>query len=104
MPKEENETLEDKVSNAVTEVATSVADTKSDADKSEDAKLELFARKVSDAVTKNIAELLSPSKKTETLAEDEEEIEEEPGKKVRRKRTKTVDIRPPKKRIFTFLG
>lgn len=97
-----NESLEDKVADAVTDATASVADTQGDdADKTEDAKLELFARKISDNVTKAIAELLNPSKKSDQVPDDEEEVEEE-GKKVRRKRKPATPVAKPKRKLFLF--
>jgi mevalonate pyrophosphate decarboxylase len=93
--------VESAIAAAVTSVAASVPAQTDDDEKSEDAKLDLFARKVSDSVTKAIAELLNPTKK-EAPADDEEEVEEE-GKKVRRKRKPPV-IPAPKKRSFFLFG
>ena len=95
-----NESLEDKVADAVTDATASVADTQGDdADKTEDAKLELFARKISDSVTKAIAELLNPTKKSDPVAEDEKEVEEE-GKNVRRQRR--LPVAKPKRKLCLF--
>jgi hypothetical protein len=60
----------------------------------------LIVRKISDAVTKSIAELLNPSAKP--IADDEEEVEEA-GKKVRRKR-KPKEVPTSKKRSWSLFG
>jgi len=95
-----NESLEDKVADAVTDATASVADTQGDdADKTEDAKLELFARKISDSVTKAIAELLNPTKKSDPVAE---EVEEE-GKRGRRSAEKRrLPVAKPKRKLCLF--
>ena len=66
-----------------------------------DAQAELFVRRVTDSVTKALAELLNPSSTAKTEDEDDE-IEEE-GKKVRRKRKPSTPPPQPKKRNATFL-
>ena len=90
--KPDDSSVEDAVDSAIAEAASSVVDNKGDDEsKAEDAKLELFARKVSDAVTKSIAELLNPSKKP-----DDEES---------KPKRKPAPVAPkPKKRVFSFFG
>ena len=57
-----NESLEDKVVTAVAETASELPDTATDEDNEKlDARAELFVRRVSDSVTKAIADLVKPA-------------------------------------------
>ena len=107
----ENESSANNIAAAVTEAVASVADTKPDAKPKDeekpdakpkdeeklDAQAELFVRKISDSVTKAIAELLYPSPSDDD--DDEDDTPRRPRKK------KSTPAPAPKKRSFlTFLG
>jgi hypothetical protein len=105
MPKEDDAgKLASKIDDAITDATSGTPNTVADEKDTEklDAQAELFVRKISDSVTKSIAELLKPSSPS-PVGEDEEEVEEE-GKKVRRKRRATPTPAPKKRSFLTFLG
>jgi hypothetical protein len=94
-----NESVESEIATAVTDAVAEVVDT-SGAQKSEeklDAQAELFVRRITDSVTKAMADILRPTPTDET--DDEEE-----DSPVKRKRRKTVPITTPKPKSATFLG
>ena len=95
-------TVADAVTDAVADVGTALDDKESDdkGSKTKDAEVELFCRKVADAVTKSIAELLHPSAPP---ADDEEEVVEA-GKKVRRKSKPPESPKAKKPRYLTLFG
>jgi hypothetical protein len=85
--KDDTAALENKVTTAIADALPDV-DAEQEAKPaskhdSKDAETELFIRRLTDSVTKSIANLLKPE--PTPIADDEEEVEEA-GKKVRRKR------------------
>jgi hypothetical protein len=103
----ENESSANNVAAAITEAVASVADTKPDAKPKDEEKLdaqaELFVRKISDSVTKAIAELLYPSPSDDDDDDDDDDDEDDTPRRPRKK--KSTPAPAPKKRSFlTFLG
>jgi hypothetical protein len=91
-----DETLEEKIATAITETPVSVVPEKGT---KPDDEAEFFIRRITEGVSKALAEMMAP--KESKPADDEEEVEvEEEGKKVRKRRKKVQVTQQPKKPSF----
>jgi hypothetical protein len=98
MDENDAKSVENAIATAVTEAASDVAPKTSNEDVKLDAKAELFVRKITDSVTKAMANLLKPP--PEEIEDDDAE-----DSHVKRKRRNPSAPPPPKKTgFFESLG
>lgn len=97
----ENESVQGAVATAVTEAVSDMAPQTSNEDEKLDARAELFVRKLTDSVTKAIADLLKPP--AQAKDDDDGDDDKEEDSPVHRRR-RAPSPQPKKKNFFESLG